>query len=95
MSNDIHVRNNESLSQFEAQVDGHLAVAQYRLIGDHITFTHTEVPEELQGQGIAGRLARTALEHARAEGLKVIPRCPYIAGYIRKHPEYQDLVQQD
>jgi predicted GNAT family acetyltransferase len=53
---------------------------------------HTEVPEQYQGQGLAGKLATAALEWARASGLKVIPSCPYVSNYIGKHPEFADLV---
>lgn len=53
---------------------------------------HTEVPEALEGRGIAGRIVRFALDDVRARGLKAVPRCPYVAGYISRHPEYQDLV---
>lgn len=92
MSNNIHVQDNAAAGRFEAVVDGHLALIRYQLLGKAIMLIHTEVPDELQGQGIGAQMARAALNHARAEGLKVIPRCPYVAGYIKKHPEYQDLV---
>jgi uncharacterized protein len=88
----VIVRNNPEDGQYEAEVDGGLALAAYQLRGDTITFTHTEVPEELEGLGIAGQVVRFALDDARARGLKVVPRCPYVAGFIRRHPEYQDLV---
>lgn len=88
----VEVRDNPEAGRYEAAVDGHLAVAEYRLSGDTITFTHTEVPEELEGQGIAGQVVRFALDDARSRGLKVVPRCPYVADYIRRHQEYQDLV---
>lgn len=93
---EIVVRNNEAESRFEAQVDGHLAVAEYRRPGkgksDIIIFTHTEVPEALSGRGVANKLARTALDSARNQGLRVIPLCPFMAGYISRHTEYVDLV---
>ena len=86
------IENNSVDQRFEANVGGNLAVVEYRRQGNIIVFTHTEVPEELEGQGIAARLARTALEHARAQHLTVVPLCRYIAGYIRRHQEYVDLV---
>jgi uncharacterized protein len=88
----VVVEDNPAAGRFEAIVEGQLAVAEYRRAGDTIIFTHTEVPEALEGRGIAGALARTALEQARAQGLAVIPRCPYFAAYIRRHPEYASLV---
>lgn len=87
------VRNNQQESRFELDAEGHMAIAVYSLSPGTITFLHTEVPSALEGRGIGSKIARGALDHARAQGLKVVARCPFIAGYIRKHPEYQDLVK--
>jgi predicted GNAT family acetyltransferase len=86
------VIHNAAESRFELQIDGSLAVAEYELAPGEIIFTHTEVPRALEGRGLGGRLARAALDHARAEGLRVVPRCPFIRSYIERHPEYQPLV---
>lgn len=88
------VRDDVEKSRFELAVDGHTAIAAYRLSPDTITFTHTEVPKELGGRGIGSQLAKGALDQARARGLKVVPLCPFIKGYIEKHPEFADLVKQ-
>jgi predicted GNAT family acetyltransferase len=81
-------------SRWEARVDGDLAgVAAYELSEGVITFTHTVVADAFEGQGIGSALARTALDDARAEGLAVVPRCPFIAGWIEHHPAYADLVR--
>lgn len=88
----LEIRDNPEASRYEARIGARLAVAEYMLTGPNITFTHTEVPEELEGQGIGSQLARFALEDARARGLAVIPLCPFITAYIRRHPEYQPLV---
>ena len=90
----VVVENNEAAKRFEARVDGKVAFIQYRYEKDRIVMIHTEVPDSLGGRGLAGKLAHAALEYARAEGLKVVPLCPYVASYIRKHPEYQSLVHQ-
>jgi len=89
----IQVVDNPEASQFEAHVDGHVALVSYIKHGDSIIFTHTEVPKELQGRGLAGILARAVLDRARAEGWRVVARCPFIAKYIERHPEYQSLLQ--
>lgn len=89
---EIQIVNNEALGQFEAKVQGFLAVSEYRIVKERIIFTHTEVPVELEGNGIASQLAHTALEFAKAENLVVMPLCPFIAGYIHRHPEYKPLV---
>lgn len=86
------VRNNVSDSRFELEADGHTAVAYYKRKPGIIVFTHTEVPEELAGRGIGSALARGALESVRAQGLKVVAGCQFIAGYIAKHPDVADLL---
>ena len=89
---EVIVANNETAQRYEVRVDGLLAVITYQRLGDRIVFLHTEVPEALEGHGIAGKMAQFALDDARARHLAVIPRCPFVASYIRRHPEYADLV---
>lgn len=85
--------NNEQDTRFETTVDGHVAYAAYDLEEpDRIVFTHTTVPDELSGRGIAGELAKHALDHARAQNLKVVPQCAFIASWIKRHREYEDLL---
>jgi uncharacterized protein len=86
------VRNNAELNRFELEVDGHLAVAYYRPSPGVITFAHTEVPSELGGRGVGSMLVKGALELARAQGLKVASRCPFVSAYLGKHPEFNDLL---
>ncbi len=92
---DVHVTDTPDRSRYEIAVAGKVAgFAQYQLQGERIVFTHTEVDDAYQGEGIAGHLARAALDSARQRSLQVTPKCDYIAGYIRKHPEYTDLVDE-
>jgi predicted GNAT family acetyltransferase len=86
------VRDNPALKRFELDLNGHTAVAYYRLSPGVITFTHTEVPAEMSGHGIGSQLVRGALEAARAQGLKVVPKCPFVAAYMAKHAEFNDLL---
>ena len=86
------VRQNTQQHRFELDVEGHTAAAYYRLAPGVITFAHTEVPKELSGRGVGSRLAQGALEAARAQGLKVVAECPFVAGYVAKHPEFSNLV---
>lgn len=87
------IRNNEEASQFETTIDGHVALTAYDLEEpNRIVFTHTEVPEALAGRGLAGEIVKFALDHAREKNLTVVPQCAYVASYIKRHPEYQDLV---
>jgi len=94
MSN-LTIENNQAAQCWEAHVDQHVAVAEYRRRGDTIFFIHTEVPRELEGQGVASKLVRAALDEARAQHLAVVPFCPFVAGYIRRHPDYKALVHPD
>jgi len=86
------VRDNPAKSRFELEVSGHLAVAYYQLSPGIITFTHTEVPPALGGQGVGSRLIKGALDQVRARGLKVVVKCPFVAATIGKHKEYGDLI---
>lgn len=90
----LNVIHNKDENRFEITLNGHLAEADYRIMGSQIIFTHTGVPDELEGQGIGSKLAQTALDYAREKGLKVVPLCPFIAAYIKRHPEYQDIVSE-
>ena len=91
------VRNNPTKYRYEVWVDDELAgYTQYVLRGGRIAFVHTEVYESYGGMGLGGRLARSALDDARARGLHVMPFCPFIAGYIEHHfDEYGDLVASE
>jgi uncharacterized protein len=88
----LQVVDNRAAGQYEVHVGDEVAVLTYRREGNRIVYLHTGVPPALEGRGIAGLLASTALEEARAEGLEVIPLCPYVAAYIKRHQEYLPLV---
>lgn len=89
----VQVRDRPDLEYYEITVDGTRAgLAAYELDGGVITFTHTEVDDAYEGQGLGGTLARFALDDARSRGLRVRPLCPFIRGWIKRHPDYQDLV---
>ena len=78
--------------RFRTELEGHEAELVYRLRDGRLIIEHTGVPEAIGGRGVAGELVRAVLEYARAEGLRVVPACSYSAVYIRRHPEYADLV---
>ena len=88
------VTNNRAQHRYELTIDGHLAATYYRIADGVITFEHTEVPPELGGKGIGSKLIKGALDQVRADGLKVIAQCPFVKGYIEKHPEYADLLKR-
>ncbi|MFO1024342.1 MAG: GNAT family N-acetyltransferase [Acetobacteraceae bacterium] len=84
--------DNPARNRYEMVVDGATAFVTYVRQGDHITLMHTEVPASLGGRGIGSALAQSVLDDIRARGLHLTPECEFIAGYIKKHPAYADLV---
>ena len=91
----IAVTDQPEDSRYAARVDETLAgIAAYELSEGLVTFTHTVVEDAYEGQGIGGALARTALDDARRRGLAVVPRCPFIASWIERHPDYAALVRE-
>jgi predicted GNAT family acetyltransferase len=88
----LDVVHNAAASRFEVIVDGVLCVLEYSLHDGVMTITLTGVPEAVGGRGIAGALATTAFEAARREGWRVVPACAYVEAWIKRHPEYADLL---
>lgn len=86
------VRDNKTRSRFELEAEGGLAFANYRLTPSAVIITHTETPSNLRGRGIASELVKGALGLIRADRLKVIAGCGFVVDYLRKHPEFADIV---
>lgn len=91
--NGITVRHNPADSRFEVTVEGLLSVVDYTRAAGEIALTHTYVPVELRGRGIAEKLVRAALEFARVEKLRVVPACSYVDAFIARHTEFQPLLK--
>lgn len=91
---DVVTSKNSDQHRYEAHVDGELAgFAEYQLTDAMVVFTHTEVDDRFEGQGVGSALARFGLDDVRAEGTRtVLPLCPFIKGWIGKHPDYADLI---
>ncbi len=93
MSADITVLRNDERQRFEATVNGELAgYSDYTRAEGRIEFTHTEVDDAFEGQGVGSTLVSEALDQVRAEGLDVIATCEFVASYIKRHQEYADLL---
>jgi len=89
----MDIRHEPEQRRFVAEVDGAEAVLEYTLRGDGVrNYRHTFVPPALRGQGIAKDLVLYALDDARAQGVQIIPSCPYVAKVVREQAEYADLV---
>ena len=89
---DPAIRDNAELNRYELPADGEAAVVTYNLSPPNLMITETLVPERLEGQGIASRLAKHVLADARARDLLILPVCPFFPAYLQKHPEYADVV---
>ena len=88
------VVNNEKHSRFETQVNGEFAYLEYRFYKGDMALMHTFVPESARGMGIAGALAKFALEHVKEHNLRLMVFCPYVQKYLKEHPEYLVLVDK-
>jgi len=88
----MDIIHDSAAHQFRVEVDDHRGELDYTLRGDMMVITHTGVPSAIGGRGIAAELTRAALDAARREGWKVVPACSYAAAFIRRHPEYADLL---
>ena len=95
MSEALDVVMNEQTHRFEVTLGGETAFAEYVLHNGAMVLPHTVVPPAFEGMGVGSALAKAALGYAREHGLMVKPSCPFMAGYIMKHPEWQDLVHKD
>lgn len=94
---EIEIVNNKAAGRYEAQLGGQvLGFSAYKLRGDKVVFTHTEVDPAAEGKGVGSAIAEAALADVRRRGQAVVPLCPFIAGYIARHPDdYLDLVPED
>lgn len=92
--NAVNITLNPAAHRYEAVVDGYLSVCEYEDTEDRRIFTHTLVPPELRGRGIAEQLVRKALDDTRAAGRKVVPACSYVARFIERHRDDQDLLAE-
>lgn len=87
--------DNTAAKRYEFHIDGHVPRIEYIRAQDHIYLTHTEVPKTLQGKGIAGALAEQVLRDIEAKNLKLTPLCPYVAAYIKRHPEWKRILRKN
>jgi len=88
------VTDNEAASRYELAVEGGTAVLDYAREGGRVYLLHTEVPPELEGRGHGTRLVRAALERVRAGGETAVPRCAFVKAFLKRHPEYADVVRE-
>ena len=95
MSDAVPVTDNQAASRFEITDDGHLAELRYHRSGIRLALIHTEVPAELGGRGIGGRLVAAAVARAAREGLTIVPFCPFARRWLERHAEVADQAAID
>jgi predicted GNAT family acetyltransferase len=89
------VTDNSEENRYEITADGELAgYSAYQPLAGGLAFTHTEIDERMEGKGLGSKLISEALDDARGRGLSVLPFCPFVRGYIERHPDYADLVPE-
>lgn len=84
--------DNAEEKRYEMHIEGHTPIIEYIKTKDKIFLTHTEVPKELEGKGIGSSLVKAVLEDVKKQDLTLVPLCPFVASYIKRHPEWKDLV---
>ena len=95
VSDESQVTDNQAESRLELEADGHVAELEYRRNGNRLVLIHTEVPTELEGRGLGGRLVTAAVERARRDGMTVVPLCPFARGWLERHPDVAAQVEVD
>lgn len=90
--NEPPIHDDRDARRYTLEIDGQVAIVTYNETGGGLLISETLVPEALEGRGIASRMARHVLADIRARGLLVLPTCPFFAGYLKKHPEWADIV---
>ncbi len=88
----LDINHDESAKRFETTIEGHTGYISYQEQGDTLIYDHTIVPPQLGGRGVGSALVKHALDYAHKHNKKVVPQCSFVASYIHKHPDYQDLV---
>ena len=86
----LEVKNDEKAGKFYATVEGQEAKIEYEKSGEVYDLLHTFVPENLRGHGVAEQLVTGALDQIQRQGARFLPTCPYIQGFVKKHPQYQE-----
>jgi len=92
MYDDLQLINNQAIHNFELFVDGHRSFIDYQQRGDKFFLIHTEVPQELEGRGVAAALVEKTFKYLEANHFKMVPYCEYIKVYLKRHPEWERLL---
>ncbi len=88
----MSLKNNKELKQFQLAIEEHLVYIEYIEVQNKIYLTHTEVPKALEGKGHGSNIVKLVLEDIKSRNLLLVPLCPFVAAYLKRHPEWQDLL---
>ncbi|PKA82273.1 hypothetical protein ATE92_0400 [Ulvibacter sp. MAR_2010_11] len=89
---DVSISENKDKKRFETKVEGKTAFIEYIRAQESVYLTHTEVPKELEGKGIASSMVKQVLIQIKEEGNKLVPLCPFVAAYVKRHPEWKEIL---
>lgn len=92
MTTDPDIRDDRAAHRYSLDIDGQTAVVIYNAVAGGLLITETIVPQNLEGRGVASRMARHVLADARERGLRILPTCPFFARFVQKHPEHADII---
>lgn len=92
MDEQLKLVNNQEKARFELEVDGYVAFIDYKIKGEKIYLIHTEVPAELAGKGVGNAIVLKTLKFVQDKGYSLVPLCPFVAAYIKRHPEWEAIV---
>ena len=86
---------NDALHRLELEIEGSTAFIEHKLVRDKLFLIHTEVPPALEGKGVAGAIVQKALQYAKDNNYKIVPICPFVQSYLKRHKEWNDIVAPD
>jgi predicted GNAT family acetyltransferase len=89
---DLTLKDNTELNRFELEVEGSTAFIEYKRSGDWLFLIHTEVPGAIEGKGVASAIVQKTLQYAKDNNYRIVPICPYVQSFLKKHPEWHEIV---
>ena len=92
---DLQLKLDPDSHRMELEINGNIAFIEYKFKNNNLFLIHTEVPAALEGKGAGTAIAQKALQFARDNNYKIIPICPFLQRYLKRHPEWNDLVSPD